>query len=205
MRFVVWTGIEEWLAEAATVELNESGLSATGVQLGADPAPYRIDYRLDAADGFVTRELDLTATGEGWRRRLLLRHDGSGGWRSELDHEGDLPGGTWDGELPDLAEARDVDIGFSPLTNSMPVLRHRLHREGAGDFVMASVSIPELRVIAASQRYEHVRTDDGAIVRFIDGESGFAAELEFDRDGLLRLYPELARRVLAKDMAAGAH
>jgi len=73
MRFCVWTGVEEWLAEAAYVDLRAGGMTATGVQLGAHPVPYRIDYRLDASAGFVTKELDLTAAGEGWRRRLLLR------------------------------------------------------------------------------------------------------------------------------------
>jgi hypothetical protein len=206
MHFVVWTGVEEWLSEAAAVELSDSGLRATGVQLGADPAPYRIDYRLDAANGFVTRELDLTGTGEGWRRRLELRHDRSGGWRADLEDEGDVPGGPWDGELPDLSDARDIDIGFSPLTNSMPVLRHGLHRDGSRDFVMAWIEVPQLRVVAKRQRYEHVRAgQDGAIVRFLDGESDFSAELELGRDRLLLHYPGLARRVLAREMAAGTH
>jgi hypothetical protein len=187
MRLVVWRGTEEWLAEAAAVDLHEDGLSATGVQLGADPAPYRLDYRLDASEGFVTRELELTATVEGTRRRLRLRHDGAGDWSAEADHEV---------ELPELSEARDIDIGFSPLTNSMPILRHRLHQQGEHDFVMAWVEVPSLNVIAARQRYVHVRGDgDGAVVRFLDGESEFSAELELDSDGLLVFYPELARRV----------
>lgn len=205
MRFLVWMGIEEWLAEAASVDLADTGLRATGVQLGADPVPYRVAYRLDATDGFLTRELEVTAAGEEWSRRLLLRHDGSGGWRAESDSDGDVPGGSWDGELPDLADARDIDLGSSPLTNSMPILRHRLNRSGSHDFLMAWVSVPALRVLASPQRYEHVRNaDSGGVVRFLDGESGFSAELALDRDGLVRLYPQLARRVEGGEMAAGA-
>ena len=78
MRFLVWTGVEEWLAESATADLGGDGLSAMGTQLGADPVPFRVDYRLEAP-GFVTRELQLTAAAEGWRRHLLLRHDVEGG------------------------------------------------------------------------------------------------------------------------------
>ena len=59
MSFLLWTGVEEWLAESATVDLTGGGLSATGTQLGAEPAPYRVDYRLEAPE-FVTRELELT-------------------------------------------------------------------------------------------------------------------------------------------------
>jgi uncharacterized protein len=206
MRFVVWRGVEEWLAEAVSIDLDERGLSASGIQLGAHPIPYRVDYRLDATDGFVTRELELSSVGEGWRRQLVLRHDGSGGWSAELEQAGDPPGGAWDAGLPDLAEARDIDVGFSPLTNSMPILRHRLHREGSRDFVMAWVSIPDLRVSASKQRYEHVRADDaGATVRFLELDGDFTAELELDQDGLLVFYPALSRRVASEEMAAGTH
>jgi hypothetical protein len=196
MRFLVWTGVEEWLTESAAVELAEDGLRAIGTQMGAEPAPFRVDYRLEAPERFVTRELELTATSEGWRRRLLLRHDGSGGWQAEAEDSGDVPGGPWDGELPDLSEARDIDIENSPLTNTMPIRRHGFHEQGSGDFVMAFVRMPTLRVEASPQRYEHLRAaDHGAVVRYLSRDGDFTAELELDRDGLLVFYPRLARRV----------
>jgi hypothetical protein len=194
MRFLVWSGVEEWLTESATVDLGD-GLSATGTQLGAEPVPFRVDYRLEAP-GFVTRELELTASAEGWRRRLLLRHDGHGVWDAEVEDQGDVPGGPWDGSLPDLAEAVDIDIQDSPLTNTMPILRHGFQREGSGNFLMAFVTTPSLRVEASPQRYEHVRaTDAGSVVTFISRDGDFTADLELDADGLLNFYPRLARRV----------
>jgi uncharacterized protein len=195
MRFLVWTGVEEWLTESASVDLGGGGLSATGTQLGAEPAPFRVDYRLEASE-FVTRELELTASAEGWRRHLLLRHDGNGVWEAEVDDQGEVPGGRWEGSLPDLSEALDIDIENSPLTNTMPILRHGFQREGSGNFVMAFVTNPTLRVVASPQRYEHVRTTDaGSVVRYISRDGDFTAELELDADGLLVFYPRLARRV----------
>jgi hypothetical protein len=201
MRFLVWAGVEEWLTESAEVDLQSEGLSATGTQLGAEPAPFRVDYRLEAPD-FVTRELELTSMGEGWRRHLTLRHDGEGSWDAEVDDQGDVPGGPWDGVLPELSDALDIDIQNSPLTNTMPILRHGFHREGSGDFLMAFVTTPGLRVEASPQRYEHVRTtEDGSVVRYISRDGDFTAELELDSDGLLTFYPRLARRVDAGERA----
>ena len=195
MRFLVWTGVEEWLAESAAVDLRGDGLSATGTALGADPVPFHVDYRLEAPE-FVTRELELMATAEGWRRRLLLRHDGSGAWEADVDDEGEVPGGPWDGSLPDLSGALDIDIQNSPLTNTMPILRQGFQDGGSGDFLMAFVTMPSLRVEASPQRYEHLRTtDDGSVVRFISRDGDFKADLELDADGLLIHYPRLARRV----------
>jgi hypothetical protein len=207
MAFIVWTGVEEWMTEAAAVgidqpeaaavEVNNKGLSATGIQLGAEPSPYRVDYQLNAFDGFVTRAIDLTSHGDGWRRRLELVHDGSGRWEMDLlDDEGDVPGGPWDGSLPDLSEARDIDIENSPLTNTMPILRHGFQRAGSGDFLMAFIRTPSLRVEASPQRYEHVRTtESGSVVRYISRDGDFTADLELDDEGLLVFYPRLARRV----------
>jgi hypothetical protein len=184
MRFLVWTGVEEWLAETAVVELGDHGLRATGTQIGADPEPYRVDYRLEAPDDFVTGELELTATTESGRHSLLLRRDRSGGWSTE------------GGELPDLAGAVDIDIENSPLTNTMPILRHGFQQEGSGDFVMAFVRTPSLRVEASPQRYEHVRTTEtGSVVRYISRDGDFTADLELDPEGLLIHYPRLARRI----------
>ena len=78
----------------------------------------------------------------------------------------------------------------------MPILRHGFQRKGSGDFVMAFVRLPTLRVEASPQRYEHVRTTDrGSVVRYISRDGDFTAELELDRDGLLEFYPRLARRI----------
>jgi hypothetical protein len=195
MRFLVWTGVEEWLTESAAVDVATDGLSATGIQLGAEPAPFRVDYRLEAPQ-FITRELELTAAGEGWHRRLLLRHDGSGLWNAEVSDEGDVPGGSWDGSLPDLTGSLDIDIQNSPLTNTMPILRCGFQRQGSGDFLMAFVTTPSLRVEASPQRYEHVRmTDTGSVVRYISRDGDFTADLELDAQGLLEFYPRLARRI----------
>ena len=102
---------------------------------------------------------------------------------------------------PALAGALDCDLGLSPLTNAMPVHRHRLDREpGSFDFVMAWVSVPDLAVHAARQRYRHVSSDgDGGIVRFEsleDDRVTFTSDLEFGADGLIDVYPQLARRLV---------
>jgi hypothetical protein len=195
--FIVWTGVEEWMTEAAGVTAFDRGMGGNGIQIGADPVPYRVGYQLNATDGFVTRAIDLASSGDGWRRRLELVHDGSGRWEVDLlDDEGDVPGGPWDGTLPDLSEARDIDIENSPLTNTMPILRHGFQRGGSGDFVMAFIGSPSLRVEVSPQRYEHVRTtENGSVVRYISRDGDFTADLELDADGLLVHYPRLARRV----------
>lgn len=200
-RFLLWSGIDGWRAEAARVDLTSDGVQAVGTQLGVDPLPYRLEYELEAPERFITRRLQASVLGEGWTRRIELRHDGEGAWSCELETEGKVELPPAGGDMEALAGALDCDLAFSPLTNLMPVRRHALHRRpGKLDFLMAWISVPDLALRASPQRYEHVRAEpDGSTVRFVDRGlfPGFISELELDRDGLVVVYPELARRVEA--------
>jgi hypothetical protein len=184
--------------EDMTASIGPDGLRATGVQRGGDPPlPYRLHYALHTDEWFRTRLLDARAEGDGWARTLHLTADGAGSWGCETTTEGDadLPPSGCDPAI--LAGALDCDLAFSPLTNFMPVRRTGLaERPGTADFLMAWVTVPSLEVLASAQRYEHVRTlPGGAVVRFVDRGlfPGFTAELELDADGLIIVYPGLAR------------
>ena len=197
---LVWEGLDVWRAEIARVELTEEGLHATGTQIGIEPVSYRLDYALEAPERFVTRTLTAEATGAGFRRRLELHHDGRGAWSADAEAEGDVElQETAGGSVEALGQALDCDLGLSPLTNLMPVRRHGFHEsEGAAEFVMAWISVPDLGLHASGQRYEHVRRDvGGAVVRYVDlgTHRGLTSELELDPEGFVILYPGLARRV----------
>jgi uncharacterized protein len=189
IRALAWSGVEEWLAEHARVELTSDGLLARGVQLGAAPEPYRLDYHLDVPHGWITRRLEVEASGHGWRRAIVLERDFAGAWTVDGRRDAELDG------------ALDCDLAFSPLTNAMPILRHGLHEGGGShDFAMAWVSVPDLQVHRSLQRYEHVRP---GVVRYVAVDGDFTAELELDADGLVVRYPRLAERV-APGQAIGA-
>ncbi len=197
-RLVLWSGLDAWRAEAAVVELMPRGVLASGTQLGVDPVPYRLDYSLDAAEDFVTKSLQIEATGEGWTRRLRLSHGGDGAWECEAEEDGNVRLPAPGGDVGTLRGARDCDLALSPLTNLLPIRRHALHeRPGELDFLMAWVSVPDLGVHASHQRYEHVsRAGEQAVVRYVDlgTHLHFTSELELDGDGLVVVYPGLARR-----------
>jgi hypothetical protein len=170
---LAWNGTPEWRAEVCEVVLAEDGLAATGAQVGAAPKPYRAAYELEVRGGWVTRRLRVEVAGTG---TLELRHDGKGTWSG-------APSVELDGVL-------DCDLAFSPLTNVMPIRRHRLHEQpGAVDFEMAWVSLPDLAVHRSRQRYEHLAPGR---VRYSSGS--FTADLEVDADGLVVKYPGLAVR-----------
>jgi uncharacterized protein len=177
------------------VSLRSDGLRASGVAVGLRPVPYRLDYRLETAPGWITTSLRVTARGEGWRRLLHLRRDADGRWSAQTWSRGvttlDPPGG----DLDALTGALDCDLGLSPLTNTMPVLRHGFLRgRGSAETVAVWVAVPDLSVHRATQRYTSLgRSGDLSVVRYESGP--FAADIRFDGDGLVLDYPGLASRI----------
>jgi hypothetical protein len=180
-RLLVWRGLEEWLAEAATIVIDGDRMTASGTQLGAEPEPYRVDYELVTAARLITERLSAVARTAAGERRLDLRRGADGSW-------------TVDGEArADLDGALDCDLGSCPVTNAMPILREGL-RDGGGprELVMAWVSVPDLTVHRSPQRYEPI---DDHTVRYVSLDGEFRADLELDDEGLVVRYPRLAERL----------
>ena len=178
----MWQVIETAGFEAAWLTLDGMALHASGQAAGQVPEPYSLRYELVTDDRAVTTCLEVTAAVAGGQRHLeLSQHEGS--W-------------TVNGQArPDLAGALDCDLGYSPVTNAMPIIRHGLHRgPGAARFVMAFVRVPGLQVVASRQDYTHLGlVPDGTRVRYASGS--FASDLTVDGDGLVIDYPAMAHRV----------
>jgi hypothetical protein len=92
-------------------------------------------------------------------------------------------------EVP-LGGADFFDLGWSPLFNSLPVIRDRLLEPGPPrDYLMRWVDVPSLEVSGSEQRYHPL--GDG-VVRFRAGE--FTSDLRFDANGFVVSYPGIGVR-----------
>jgi hypothetical protein len=90
----------------------------------------------------------------------------------------------------ELDGADFFDLAWSPLFNSLPVIRDRLLRPGPPrDYLMRWVDVPSLEVSASEQRYEPL---DNGVVRFRAGD--FVADIRFDAAGFVTSYPGIAAR-----------
>ena len=140
--------------------------------------------------------------GEGADRDPLL-----GGRRPRLGHpgrrradpfpSGDVHrpleiGGLWSGKdkPPGFSDCVDVDLGFTPATNTLPIRRLRLAVGGKREIAVAWLRWPELRLERALQRYERLAED-----RYRYSSNGFSAELVVDEHGLVVDYEGLWRAI----------
>lgn len=134
------------------------------------------DYRVALTGSWVFAELSVVAAGGDGE--LTLRRSAGGAW-------------TADGRSrPDLAEAVDIDLSFSPFTNTLPVRRLALGIGESRDIVTAYVT-PELEILPDPQRY--TRTGERRYL-YESRDSDFRREILVDGEGLVLDYPGLFTR-----------
>jgi len=171
--------------DSAWVSVGPAGLTGSGLIAAQRDEPYTVRYRLECDAGLVTRRLQIESTSDSAVRRLELTHTDDG-WQID-----GVP-------RPELMAALDCDLEACPLTNTMPIVRHELHRKrGEVNLTMAYVRLPSLEIGLSEQTYTHVRVlaGGGAVVRYSSGD--FQSDLTVDADGFVLEYPKLGARALA--------
>ena len=89
-----------------------------------------------------------------------------------------------------LNEADFFDLGWSPLFNSLPVIRDGLLTAGPPrDYLMRWVDVPSLEVSLSQQQYEPL---GNGVVRFRAAD--FVSDITFDSFGFVVNYPKIAVR-----------
>ncbi|MGQ9366027.1 putative glycolipid-binding domain-containing protein [Azospirillum sp. A39] len=162
------------------------GWTADGAVVGAtdDGRPFAVRYRILCDAGWRVRSLRVgTVGGPALALTAALSADGEGRWSDG--------GGN---PVPALAGAVDVDLSASPFTNTLPIRRLGLAAGESATVAVAYVDVPDLALSLARQRY--TRLDGGSRYRFESLDSGFAADIEVDGEGLVVTYPGLFRRML---------
>jgi hypothetical protein len=193
-RSLVWQRTDVIGAEYVVFD-DHGGLAARGVAIADGPVSYACRYELVTDAGWASQRFVATVEGAGFLRTVRMDR-AADGWRVTTAEQGDLaaklstapPPGTED---PDrLADALDVDLYASPLTNTLPLRRLGLTTPGRTETIVAAwVLLPSLAVIVNAQTYTVLAPGR---VRYASGS--FTADLDIDENGYVVHYPGLATR-----------
>lgn len=144
-------------------------------------------------DGQVLRGGYTLVTDKQWQTlevRLMIESAPGSMEGIHLLTEGD---GRWtdanENHMPELDGCLDVDIQWSPLSNTLPINRIPLQEGEEAEVQVAYISLPELRVYPARQRYQRLNDDT---VRFTTEQ--FQRDILVDTEGYVTEYPGLFTR-----------
>jgi hypothetical protein len=178
IRWSAWDGCETGM-EHVDVRPADGGVAVSGVVIAQeDEAEFGLSYRLKLDALWRTKNAILRTTAG---HVLRLESDGQGHWQENGKDQ------------PALQGCIDIDIQATPLTNMLPIRRLDLDTGESMEIRLCYISMPDLIVSAANQRYTAL--DAGSLYRFESLESGFTADLPVDDDGFVLDYPGLFRRL----------
>jgi hypothetical protein len=197
---LLWRRLDAAGAEHALVD-DANGLHARGTMTSAVPLPFVCRYEVYTDDAWVTARCEAAVEGANFLRVVRLERAASR-WRVTASEQGDLDAalvaaghpraGLPGAEDPQrLASALDVDLGYSPLTNTLPLRRlGPLEPNVSHPIEVAWILLPSLEVVPSTQTYTGLGSDR---VRFTSGS--FTTDITVDPDGYVVHYPGLAERV----------
>ena len=135
--------------------------------------PVRIGYQAVFDRQCLTQSVTVDAIGGSGEQHLQLVVDEHRTW-------------FWNGkELPECSGFSDVDLGFSPVTNTLPIRRLNLQPGESQTISAAWVRFPEFDVIPFPQRYTRMETNRYLYESLL---SDFKAELVVNELGLVQQY-----------------
>lgn len=167
---VTWTSASLESNEDCVIHEQPTGVALSGsTTLPLEGGLGRIDYELEA-------DADWRALG------AIITVSGRVDRRITIDRSGDS--WTIDGEpRPDLAGCIDIDLGWTPATNILPLRRRPVAIGESVITTAAWVRFPELDVVPATQTYIRSAAD-----KVVYRSPTFEAELEVTRAGVVTRY-----------------
>lgn len=174
-----WRRLDVPGREEARIEQTAKGWRFTG-QLEADEASVQaqLRYIIECERDWRTRRTIVTGSASGAPTRFEFDADGKGHWT--------LNGAP----LPLVDGALDIDLGFTPATNLLPIRRLDLAVGESADVRTAWVRFPELWVEALEQSYRREAERVFHYDALVDGKR-FQARLDTDEFGRVLLYEGL--------------
>jgi hypothetical protein len=135
-------------AEHCTLSTDRDGYRFVGVVVSPlDDVPSHIEYSLVVDRRWRTRRAHATIATSLGRREIEILARTNGGW----DVDG-VP-------MSDLVDCDDVDLGWTPSTNTIPIRRLALEVGESRTITAAWIRYPELDVVPNVQRYSRLATN----------------------------------------------
>lgn len=170
-RWVLWQGLISPSMERVIIGAADNGFALSGLILQAhQETPCLVRYMIRVDESWRTRSVEVDLE-NGGRRHLSLNADGQGRWVS-----GDQP-------LDELEGCIDVDLEWSPSTNTLPIRRLGLKVGESRTVTALWIQFPSLELQSLQQSYERISED-----RYHYRSGRFTAELTVDADGLVLEY-----------------
>ncbi len=169
-----WRALDRSGEDSCRLSQLPSGWMLVGhARFGIDGDWSALDYVVRCDTDWHTTSADISGLHGGDKIALHVLHLGND-WTVN------------DAPQPQLAGAVDIDLGFTPATNLMPL--RRLPDIGRMTVRAAWLRSPDLPLEPLDQTYTRAR---GGLVHYTAAQTGYQTQLKVNEHGFVTLYPDL--------------
>lgn len=174
---VLWQGLHWRGHEAARlVEMSEEPRMEGTAVFAHEAQPCRLDYQIQCDAAWHTRHVAANGWVGNQPVAVDIVVDGAGNWLLNGEEIGVVHG------------CIDIDLNFSPVTNLLPIRRHRLAVGEEAAVTAAWLRFPSFALEPLDQIYR--RTDERHY-HYASAGGSFTAELTVNAQGFVTHYPGL--------------
>ena len=181
LRTAVWRRLDQPSMELCRLAEDATNFLFAGHVITAlQHVPRNVYYRVLCDRSWTTLRAKVLVQVGGDVEELDLRREADGRWR------------RGSAELRDVRDLSDIDLGFTPATNTLPIRRLALDVGDSADVTAAWVRFPDLVVEPLAQKYTRV----GELTYRYESNGGrFRALIGVDDLGLVTSYERLFERI----------
>ena len=195
VRTVLWQRIDSPGSEWCALERTVDGWRLHGIVLAAvATVPVLVQYAVALAPNWSTRAVEIAMRSGGAITPQELRLTVAPEQRWQIEREPPQDTSMPQDDLEVLHGLIDVDLGFSPATNTLPIRRLDPAIGESVAVTAAWVRFPKLTIEPLPQRYTRLAERR---YRYESAGGAFVAEIEVDDLGLVTAYEGGWRRIAA--------
>jgi len=171
-RTVLWRRMKGEGLEFCEIEPMRAGWQIAGTALAQlDDIPTRVQYQVVCDDDWQTQTVAVTQWRDGASRTLALTRDATDHWYVNGN------------QVPALTGCKDIDLGITPATNTLPIRRLALAVGARTAVTAAWVRFPALTVAPLAQHYTRL-----AEQQYRYESTNFVTEITVDDRGIAVQY-----------------
>ncbi len=173
----MWRRIDVTGMEACSISQEDDGSVISGTAIyKSDSTPVRICYSVACTPDWECTAATVERRIGNDKLNITLRRREDGRWMAN------------DQVITGVSALLDIDLGFTPATNTNAIKRLNLGVGGQSEFAAVWLDDESWTFKPLKQRYERLSKN---AYKYVSVDSGYEAELIVDEFGLVQVYPEL--------------
>lgn len=171
---ILWRRLDDPGHDACRLSRHFGGWQLQGAAVWRHAeGPAALSYLVECNTHWITQRAEVRGQVGERALDLVLLRDAAGDW-------------TMNGQaIPEVAGATDIDLGFTPATNTLPLRRLLALGQARADLVAAWLDARDWRLKSLAQSYLH---EGGERWRYLSPAHGFSALLAVDGNGFVTDY-----------------